>query len=180
MPWIKTDFSGVWIFEPNVFYDERGYFTETFNHTTLATTDIPSTFVQDNEAKSTKGVLRGLHYQVGEFAQSKLVRVVYGEVQDVIVDLRTEQPTYGQHLSILLSGQNKRQLYVPKGFAHGYLVTSEEAIFTYKCDNYYQKAAEGGLIYNDPALAINWLLDEVIVSDKDQVLPVLGSHRPIA
>lgn len=181
MGWITTNFEGVYIFEPQVWHDERGYFVETFNTNSLADLPINSNFVQDNESKSTKGVLRGLHYQRGEHAQAKLVRVVTGEVLDVIVDLRPEQPTYGQHLSVILNDISKKQLYVPRGFAHGYIVLSPEAIFAYKCDNHYNKESEGGLLYSDPQLNIDWILDQdnLIVSEKDLNNPVFGNHKPI-
>lgn len=181
MGWITTNFEEVYIFEPQIWQDERGYFVETFNTNALQGLPIISNFVQDNESKSTKGVLRGLHYQCGVHAQAKLVRVVTGEVLDVIVDLRPEQPTYGQHLSVILNDISKKQLYVPRGFAHGYVVLSQEAIFAYKCDNHYHKESEGGLLFSDPQLDINWILDpnDLIVSDKDKENPVFGSHKPI-
>ena len=136
-------------------------------------------FVQDNQARSCKGVLRGLHYQIGEAAQAKLVRVTEGEVLDVAVDVREDSPTYGQWYSILLSAENKKQLLVPRGFAHGYVVLSDTAEFFYKCDNYYSKAHEGGIRYDDPTLLIDWQfnLAEVLVSEKDVVLPRFGEHR---
>jgi dTDP-4-dehydrorhamnose 3,5-epimerase len=138
-------------------------------------------FVQDNQARSSRGVLRGLHYQSGPMAQAKLVRVLEGEVLDVVVDLREDSPTFGRWYSIRLSEDNKRQLFVPRGFAHGYLVLSETAEFFYKCDNFYSREHEGGIRYNDPKLNIDWEfnLDEVIVSDKDAALPGLGKHRKI-
>ncbi len=180
MSWSKTNFEDVYIFEPKVWKDERGYFVETFNASNLGDTAINPNFVQDNEAKSTKGILRGLHYQTGAHAQAKLVRVIQGEVLDVIVDLRTDSKTYGKQLSVILNDISKKQMYVPRGFAHGYAVLSDEAIFAYKCDNYYNKESEGGLIYNDPQLAINWILpiDQFIVSEKDELLPTLGNHKP--
>lgn len=178
MSWSKTNFEGVFIFEPKVWKDDRGYFVETFNASNLSGTDINPNFVQDNEAKSTKGILRGLHYQIGEYAQAKLVRVVQGEVLDVIVDLRPQSATYGQHLSVILNDIGKKQLYVPRGFAHGYAVLSEEAIFAYKCDNFYNKESEGGLLYSDPTLNIDWILpqSQFLVSEKDQILPTFGKH----
>ena len=141
---------------------------------------MQANFVQDNQARSTRGVLRGLHYQVGEMAQAKLVRVLEGEVLDVVVDIREGSPTYGQWYSVRLSAENKRQLFVPRGFAHGYVVLSETAEFFYKCDNFYSKAHEGGIRFDDPALAIDWEVDlsEVIVADKDLALPFLRKHRP--
>ena len=136
-------------------------------------------FVQDNESCSSKGVLRGLHYQVGDYAQAKLVRVLQGSVLDVVVDIREGSETYGQHFSIELSSDNKKQLFIPRGFAHGFVVLSETAIFSYKCDNYYNKAAEGGLAYNDPTLSIPWPIaqDQILVSEKDAELPNLGHHK---
>lgn len=179
MPFIETDFSGLLIFEPRVFGDERGYFFESFNQKIFEEAGINATFVQDNQARSAYGVLRGLHYQSGDAAQAKLVRVLEGVVLDVVVDLRKESATYGRSYSIELSAENKRQLYVPRGFAHGYVVLSETAEFFYKCDNFYSKAAEGGIIYNDPQLDIDWGidLDKAILSDKDKELPPFGEHR---
>ncbi|MCB0648380.1 MAG: dTDP-4-dehydrorhamnose 3,5-epimerase [Saprospiraceae bacterium] len=179
MTWIKTELEGAWIFEPKVFADHRGYFFESFNENSLGDTGIPAHFVQDNEAKSNRGVLRGLHYQVGENAQAKLVRVVVGEVLDVIVDMRPESLTYGKHIGVRLSGANKRQLFVPKGFAHGYVVLEDNTIFCYKCDAPYDKANEGGVKYDDPFLKIDWLLpaEELSLSEKDLVLPVFGEHK---
>lgn len=176
MAFIKTPIKDLWVIEPNVFEDNRGYFFESFNKATFKKeTGLDVDFVQDNESRSTKGVLRGMHFQQGEFAQAKLVRVVEGEVQDVAVDLRKNSPTYGEHFSINLSAENKKQLFVPRGFAHGFLVLSETAIFSYKCDNYYNKASEGGLLYNCPKLNIDWQLntDNLVLSDKDIILPCL-------
>ena len=180
MPFIDTDFDGVKIFEPRLFGDDRGYFMESYNqHTFTKEGGIPNIFVQDNQAKSGKGVLRGLHYQVPPFAQAKLVRVLEGEVLDVIVDIRKEQPTYGQWLSVVLSAQNKRQLFVPRGFAHGYLVLSDTAEFFYKCDQFYSKPHEGGLAFNDPLLNIDWgaSTEGFIVADRDRNWPSFGQHR---
>ncbi|MBL4648578.1 MAG: dTDP-4-dehydrorhamnose 3,5-epimerase, partial [Aureispira sp.] len=147
MPFIKTDFPGLIVFEPKVFGDHRGYFYESYNAKSFKEGGIEADFVQDNQARSTYGVLRGLHYQLGEHAQAKLVRVIEGTVLDVVVDLREGSPTYGQSYEIELSAENKRQLFVPRGFAHGYVVLSETAEFFYKCDNFYNKESEGGLIY---------------------------------
>lgn len=164
----KTEIEGLWIIDPGVFLDSRGYFFETFHDQRY---QLPGAFpfVQDNEAKSDKGVLRGLHFQQGEFAQGKLVRVVTGAVYDVAVDLRPDSPTYGMSYGVVLSGENKRQLWVPRGFAHGYLVLEDDTIFSYKCDNYYHKAAENGIRYDDPELSISWpSVDKpLVVSDKD-------------
>lgn len=181
MPFLTTPIPDLLIFEPRIFHDERGYFFEGYNRRTWETADKQVDFVQDNQAHSTRGVLRGLHYQVGEAAQAKLVRVVEGSVLDVAVDLREDSPTYGQWFSIELSAENKRQLFVPRGFAHGYVVLSETAEFFYKCDNFYSKAHEGGIRYDDPTLSIDWQMDisEVLVSEKDAVLPGFGAHRAI-
>lgn len=179
MAWIKTNFEGVWVFEPKVWKDERGYFFESYNASNLPTDLQDIHFVQDNEAKSTKGVLRGLHYQLPPYAQSKLVRCIVGEVLDVIVDIRPGSATYGQHLSIILNEINKKQMFVPRGFAHGYLVLSDTAIFAYKCDNYYAPTQEGGLLYSDAQLMINWIMpsSELIISQKDAILPPFGQHK---
>lgn len=180
MPWISTKIKDVWVFEPKIWLDQRGYFVETYRQDLMLTeTGQNILFVQDNEAKSTRGVLRGLHYQLAPNAQTKLVRAVQGEVLDVIVDLRQDSKTYGQHFSIILNDINKKQLLVPQGFAHGYLVLSLEAIFAYKCDNYYSQKDEGGLHYADPQLGINWMIDhkELIISEKDAVLPFFSEHR---
>ena len=172
---------GVYIIEPNVFGDDRGYFMESYSKSLLTELGIDNDFVQDNESFSTQGVLRGLHYQCGECAQAKLVRVIQGEVLDVIVDVRPDSKTYGEHFGIRLSGENKMQMLVPRGMAHGYIVLSDTAIFAYKCYNEYNKASEGGLLFNDPKLKIDWILDpsSLLVSEKDIVLPVFGEHKPI-
>ncbi len=179
MSWTKTNFEGVWIFEPKIWNDQRGYFIESFNADGLPEELKSIQFVQDNEAKSTRGVLRGLHYQLPPFAQSQLVRCVVGEVVDVIVDVRPNSATYGKHLSVILNEINKKQLFVPHGFAHGYAVLSDTAIFAYKCDQYYAPQQEGGLKYDDASLGINWILplSEMVVSDKDQKLPNFGDHK---
>ena len=174
----ETKLKGCFIIEPNVFKDSRGYFFESFNQNKFneligKTID----FVQDNESFSSKGVLRGLHFQTGEYAQAKLVRVVKGTVLDVVVDMRKESPTFSKHFSIELSEDNKTQLFVPRGFAHGFIVLSDTAIFSYKCDNFYDKPSEQGLRYDDPALGIDWKLpsSEFIVSEKDLVFPTLST-----
>ena len=174
MPFVETGFKGLTVFEPRVFADNRGYFFESFNKKAFEDAGINCEFVQDNESCSQRGVLRGLHYQLGEMAQAKLIRVVEGEVLDVVVDIRVGSPTYGKSFSIIVSAENKKQLFIPRGFAHGFVVNSESCIFQYKCDNYYSKESEGGIHYNDPALGINWGLDlnNAIVSDKDKVLPL--------
>lgn len=180
MPFVKTDIEDLLIFEPQVWEDERGYFYESFNENTFKAAGIDSQFVQDNQAKSNYGVLRGLHYQTGAHAQAKLVRAISGKVLDVVVDLRPDSKTYGKSFSIILSAENKKQLFVPRGFAHGYAVLSESAEFFYKCDNFYNKEAEGGLIYNDAQLGIDWQLasEEIILSEKDKVQPAFGDHKP--
>ena len=182
MTFIETKLKGCFILEPKIFKDERGYFMESFNEKTFQDgVGHKVTFVQDNQSFSTKGVLRGLHYQCGEHAQAKLVRVLQGEVLDVAVDLRPESPTYGQYETVLLSGENQKQFFVPRGFAHGFLVLSETATFFYKCDNFYNKESEGGLIYNDQTVNINWNFpaNELIKSEKDQVLPNLENARKV-
>ncbi len=170
----STPLEGCVIIKPAVFGDERGYFFESFNQKKFSElTGYDSVFIQDNQSYSTKGVLRGLHLQKGGSAQAKLVRVVKGEVLDIAVDLRSGSKTYGKHFGIKLSDSNNLQLFIPRGFAHGFVVLSEDAIFQYKCDNYYDKSAEGGIHYADPALAIDWALtqDQLIVSAKDVELP---------
>jgi dTDP-4-dehydrorhamnose 3,5-epimerase len=179
MPFLPTPIADLWVFEPNVWKDDRGYFFEAFNANTFRDAGIDAQFVQDNQARSTFGVLRGLHYQTGAAAQAKLVRVVEGEVLDVAVDLREDSATYGQWYSIRLSAENKKQLFVPRGFAHGYVVLSPTAEFFYKCDNFYSKAHEGGVRYDDPTLHINWEIDlsQAILSEKDLILPHFGEHQ---
>lgn len=173
MPFVETGFEGLKIFEPRVFADSRGYFFESFNKNTFNEVGITCDFVQDNESKSQRGVLRGLHYQLNPMAQAKLVRVVQGEVLDVVVDIRKNSATFGKYFSVLLSGDNKKQLFIPRGFAHGFAVLSDTCVFQYKCDNFYSKENEGGIIYNDASLNIDWMLpaSEIMVSDKDQTLP---------
>ncbi|MFN8326548.1 MAG: dTDP-4-dehydrorhamnose 3,5-epimerase, partial [Flavobacteriaceae bacterium] len=157
MIFTETKLKGCFIIEPKIILDERGYFMESFNEKTFQNGVGQAVhFVQDNQSFSTKGVLRGLHYQTGEHAQAKLVRVLQGEVLDVAVDIRPDSPTFGQYESVLLSGENQKQFFVPRGFAHGFLVLSETATFFYKCDNFYNKESEGGIIYNDETININW------------------------
>jgi dTDP-4-dehydrorhamnose 3,5-epimerase len=182
MNFIETHLSGCFVLEPKVFTDERGYFLESFNETTFNNgIGQKVNFVQDNQSYSSKGVLRGMHYQTANHAQAKLVRVLQGEVLDVAIDIRPESSTFGQYFSILLSAENQKQLFIPRGFAHGFLVTSETAIFFYKCDNFYNKEAEGGIIYNDSSVNINWNFSEkeLIISEKDIVLPTLENARNI-
>lgn len=178
MECIETGFKDVVIIKPKVFGDERGFFMESFNEKTWKKAIPNVNFVQDNESFSVKGVLRGFHFQKPPFAQAKLVRVIKGSVLDVIIDLRKDQATYGQHLKVELSEENKNQLYVPRGFAHSFLVLSETALFSYKCDNYYNKESEGGLYAFDPGLNIEWpeLNVESQLSEKDQILPKWGEH----
>lgn len=176
---IETGIEGLLIIEPKVIEDDRGYFFESYHYQKLKFKKIDADFVQDNEAKSTYGVLRGLHYQVKPHPQAKLVRVVEGEVLDVVVDIREDSLTYGQHFSIRLSAENKKQLFVPHGFAHGYAVLSETAIFSYKCDDYYFKEHESGILYDDPALNIDWIIpeDKIKLSQKDANQPKFGDHK---
>ena len=179
MPFIETAIEGLKIFEPRIFGDERGYFLESYNYDTFRAAGINNVFVQDNQSRSVRGVVRGLHFQVGEYAQAKLVRCIEGEVLDVVVDIREGSPTYGKSFSCVLSAENKKQLFVPRGFAHGFSVLSETVEFFYKCDNFYSKAHEGSIIWNDTTLAIDWQIDpkEVILSEKDAFLPKFGEHR---
>lgn len=176
----ETGFSGLYLLEPTVWGDQRGYFFESFNLAKFRSLGLGYHFVQDNEAKSVYGVLRGLHYQVKPQAQAKLVRVVSGEVLDVVVDLRDSSSTYGQHYKIRLSGENKLQLLIPEGFAHGYIVLSPEAIFAYKCTDLYAPHLEGGIHYADPTLNINWEIEpqHILISAKDDQQPPFGQHRP--
>lgn len=172
----ETKLKGCFIIQPQIFKDERGYFLESFNQRTFhKITGLDVDWVQDNESQSSKGVLRGLHFQVGEYAQAKLVRVIKGKVLDIVVDLRPESKTFKQNFSIELSEENKTQLFIPKGFAHGFLVLEDDTIFSYKCDAFYNKDQEAGIIYNDNELKIDWKLnqDELIISEKDRVLPTL-------
>jgi len=180
MPFIETALAGAYIIEPRVFEDHRGYFFECYNKNSFdKETGADVTFVQDNESYSGFGTLRGLHYQAGEHAQAKLVRVIHGKVLDVAVDLREGSPTYGQHISVELTAENRKQLFVPRGFGHGFVVLSETALFAYKCDNFYNKESEGGIMYNDPKLDINWGIEEkdIVLSEKDGILPTFGNHR---
>lgn len=170
MEYIKTAIEGVYVIEPKVFEDARGYFFEAWKQGEFVANIGKLDFVQDNESKSSFGVLRGLHYQRGEFSQAKLVRVISGRVLDVAVDLRRNSPTFGQHVMVELSGENKRQFFIPRGFAHGFLVLSDEAIFTYKVDNAYAPQAEASILWNDEQLSIDWPLGEnqLLLSEKDK------------
>jgi dTDP-4-dehydrorhamnose 3,5-epimerase len=172
---IKTDIEGVMIIEPTAFGDERGYFMETYQYNDFFKAGIDVKFVQDNQSKSKKGVLRGLHFQK-QFPQSKLVRVIKGEVYDVAVDLREGSPTYGKYVGVVLSEENKRQFFIPKNFAHGFLVLSDEAEFVYKVDDFYHPNDEGGLMWNDKTVNVQWPIEdgmEIILSEKDKVNPTL-------
>ena len=178
----ETKLQGCYIIEPKIILDERGYFMESFNEKTFQNGVGQAVhFVQDNQSFSSKGVLRGLHYQTGEYAQAKLVRVLQGEVLDVAVDIRPDSPTFGQYEAVILSGENQRQFFVPRGFAHGFLVLSETATFFYKCDNFYNKESEGGIIYNDENININWQfsLEDLIISEKDKVQPTLENAKKV-
>ncbi len=176
MKYTEQAIPGVWVIEPTVFNDSRGYFFEAFKKEEFEQHAGKVDFIQDNESKSSYGVLRGLHFQKGEFAQAKLVRVIKGEVLDVAVDIRKDSPTFGKYVSVLLSEENKKQFFIPRGFAHGFLVLSPEAIFTYKVDNIYAPQAEGGIIYNDPKIGIEWQIPvaDILLSEKDGKLPNLG------
>jgi len=178
MGFIKTEIPGLLIFDPRVWRDDRGYFYESYNSQTFEKGGITASFIQDNQALSTYGVLRGLHYQLPPFSQAKLVRAIQGEILDVVVDIREGSPTYGQHFTIRLNDVNKRQLFVPRGFAHGYVVLSDTALFAYKCDNFYSKDHEAGIYYDDPGLKIDWQIDpeKIILSEKDKIQPSFGKH----
>ena len=177
---IKTDIEGPFIIEPRIFGDARGYFFESFNARDFSQqTGLDVAFVQDNESRSSRGVLRGLHFQKPPYAQSKLVRVVEGRVVDVAVDIRKGSPTYGRHVAVELTGDNHRQFFVPKGFAHGFVVLSEVALFQYKCDEFYHPEAEGAIAWNDPTLAIDWPIgaDEVLLSERDKHHPLFADFQ---
>jgi len=173
---LERKLNGVVLLEPKVFADDRGYFSETFRQDEFEeAVGYKVNFIQDNESKSSFGVLRGLHYQLPPFSQSKLVRVIKGSVIDVAVDIRKGSPTFGKHVAVELSGENKCQLFVPRGFAHGFVVTSETAIFSYKVDNYYAPEYDRGVAYNDPAIDISWGVDleKLLLSEKDKMQPSL-------
>ena len=177
---IRTAISDVVIIEPKVFGDSRGYFFESWSERAFTEAGINCRWVQDNESKSSFGVLRGLHWQAAPYTQAKLVRVISGAVLDVAVDIRKGSPTYGRHVAIELSGENKRQLFIPRGFAHGFSVLSDEVVFSYKCDNVYMPSAERGIIFNDPDLAIDWRLapGQILVSEKDKTHPAFADITP--
>lgn len=176
MKFIKTKLSGLIIIEPKVFLDDRGYFYESYNKVVFNQNNIYSEFVQDNISKSKKDVVRGLHYQIGDYAQDKLVRVSQGAVLDVAVDIREGSETYGEYESVLLTSENQKMLFIPKGFAHGFVSLRDDTIFNYKCSNVYNKESEGGIVWNDPKLGIKWHVENPIVSDKDNILPKFGEH----
>ena len=169
---INTNIDGLYIFEPKVFEDSRGHFFESFNKKIVNRTIENVSFTQDNESKSRRGVLRGLHFQIPPYDQSKLVRCIKGKILDVAVDIRKSSNTYGKHFSIILSGKNKKQIFIPKGFAHGFIVLSQEAIVNYKVDNPYNPKYDSGIIWNDPSLSIDWIFNEkeIIISSKDKKL----------
>ncbi len=173
MPFIQTDFPGLLIFEPVVYEDSRGYFFESYNNKTCKESGVDTLFIQDNQAKSSYGVIRGMHYQLNPDAQTKFIRALSGIILDVVIDLRKGSPTFGKHFSIELSAENKKQLYIPKGFAHGYSVLSETAEVFYKCDAFYNKNLEAGVQFYDPSLQIDWKIpeDKQIISDKDKLHP---------
>ena len=177
---IKTEIEGVVIVEPDVHRDARGYFCETYNAGRYREAGIAATFVQDNESFSAKGVVRGLHWQAGEHAQAKLVRVIRGAVWDVAVDIRKGSPTYGKHVAATLSAENGRQFFIPRGFAHGFIVLEDETLFSYKCDNLYCKESERGMRFDDPALGIVWpeLGQTLTLSEKDQRHPAFAEIEP--
>ena len=171
MNFIKTAIDGVVIIEPRIFEDERGYFFESYNEAEFIKNGITNRFVQDNQSKSSYGVIRGLHCQLGQHAQAKLVRVLQGKVLDVAVDARLKSPTFGQHVAVELSAENQRQLFIPRGFLHGFSVLSETAVFAYKCDNLYCKESEFGIRYDDPEIGVNWKIPaaKIITSEKDRM-----------
>jgi len=171
MKFEEQNIKGVWVIEPKVFNDSRGYFTETYKGAEFEKHIGKINFIQDNESKSGKGVIRGMHYQIGEHAQAKLVRVIQGAVLDVAVDIRKDSPTYGKYVAVELSGENKKQLFVPRGFAHGFVVLSDSVIFTYKVDNVYSPENERTILWSDPTVNIQWGIDEkdLNLSDKDKL-----------
>ena len=179
MNFIKTTIEGVFIIEPRVFTDARGYFFESYSRAAFEAAGLFYDFVQDNQSKSSYGTVRGLHFQKGEHAQAKLVRVLEGVVLDVAVDLRRASPTYGQYVAVELSAENNRQLMIPRGFAHGFSVLSETAVFAYKCDNLYCRESEGGIRFDDPTLAIDWRIDmtKALTSEKDRQHPYFSEFE---
>jgi|SRR5690606_1080686 len=176
MPFIETELKGLYIFEPKVFEDSRGYFFEAFNGAVFEEQGLEDNFIQDNQSSSSYGVIRGLHFQKNPYAQVKLIRVILGNILDVAVDIRKGSPSFGKSFTLELSAENKKQLYIPAGFAHGFSVLSETAIVLYKCNALYNKESEGGIYYNDPSLEVDWKIptDKAIISDKDKVAPLLA------
>lgn len=177
MELIKTSIDGLLIIKPDVFKDDRGYFYESYNKERFAKAGLMMDFVQDNESKSDKGVLRGLHFQKPPFAQGKLVRVIKGSVMDVAVDLRKDSPTYGKWESVVLTEENKLQFWIPEGFAHGFVALEDNTIFNYKCTNVYNKESEGSILWNDPDININWNIDNPILSEKDKISPLFKNFE---
>jgi dTDP-4-dehydrorhamnose 3,5-epimerase len=175
MPFVPTDIEGLLVFEPIVFEDERGYFYESYNEKVFKEQGIDIRWVQDNQSCSGYGVVRGLHFQQEPYGQTKLIRVIRGKILDVVVDIRKDSPTYGKSYAKVLSAKNRRQLFIPRGFAHGFSVLSEKAEVCYKCDAFYNREAEAGIIYNDPSLSIDWRVppEDMIISEKDQAFPLL-------
>lgn len=179
MPFHKTEFPGLFVFEPIVYEDNRGYFFESYNEKVFTQENIQARFIQDNQSSSSYGVIRGLHYQLNPHAQTKLVRALAGAILDIAVDIRKNSPTYGKVFSIELSAENKKQLFIPPGFAHGFSVLTERAEVSYKCDEFYSKESETGIRYNDPSLNVDWRIppEKVIISEKDQNLPPLSECK---
>lgn len=177
MELIKTSIDGLLIIKPDVFKDERGYFFESYNKERFAKAGLNMDFVQDNESKSDKGVLRGLHFQKPPYAQGKLVRVIKGSVMDVAVDLRKGSPTYGKWESVVLTEENKLQFWIPEGFAHGFVALEDNTIFNYKCTNVYNKESEGSILWNDPDINISWNIDNPILSEKDKISPLFKNFK---
>ena len=180
MNFIKTNLPGVIIVEPKVFGDARGYFFESWNQAAFEAAGITNKWVQDNESRSCFGVLRGLHYQAAPYTQAKIVRVISGAVLDVAVDIRKGSPTYGKHVEVELSSENKRQLFIPRGFAHGFVVLSDVAVFAYKCDNLYMPSSERGILFSDPDIGIDWRVphDKILLSEKDKKHPAFADITP--
>lgn len=168
MEFIKTEFEGLWVIKPKVFGDERGYFFESYNETEFKKYLPQLNFVQDNQSLSNKGVLRGLHFQVSPFAQGKLIRVINGSVRDIALDIRPESKTFGRHFNYVLTAADKTMLYIPPGFAHGFLTLEDNTIFSYKCTGFYNKDAEKSILWNDPELEINWDIEHPVLSEKDK------------
>ncbi|MEI9808555.1 MAG: dTDP-4-dehydrorhamnose 3,5-epimerase [Bacteroidota bacterium] len=179
MPFVETGIPDLLVFEPKVFGDSRGYFFESFNEKNFTERGIGVKFVQDNESSSAYGVIRGLHYQLAPYTQAKLIRVIEGSILDVVADMRRGSPAYGKSFSLELTGENKKQLFIPAGFAHGFSVLSEKAVVLYKCDKFYNRESEDGIRYDDPQLNIDWKIpaDKAIISDKDKSLPLFADGK---